>query len=120
MAAKSKYDIASRRIKKRNEFRAHLVSYLVIIGFLFVLNILTSPGYLWAIWPALGWGIGLAFHGFEAAGIIADKDQEKEMIEAEVRRMERKESEEYLEEEEDPLELKEIQKEYRYDEDDFV
>ena len=25
-------------------------------------NLLTSPGYFWAIWSILGWGLGLGFH----------------------------------------------------------
>ena len=120
---KSNYDIARKRVKKKLEFRSHLVSYLVIMGFLLVLNILTTS-YLWVIWPALGWGLGLAFHGFEAYGIIADKDKEEEMIEKELDRMDRKElsagEQESLED--DQLELRDIRKEKapRYNEDDFV
>jgi hypothetical protein len=36
-------------------------------GFLFLLNVITNPGgYLWVVWPILGWGIGLAFSAAEA------------------------------------------------------
>ena len=31
--------------------------------FLIVLNLVTSPKYLWFFWPLLGWGIGVVFHG---------------------------------------------------------
>lgn len=118
---KSKYDIAHKRAKKKVEFRSHLASYIVIIGFLFAINIFTNvgPGSLWAIWPALGWGLGLAFHGLEAYGVIADKDKEKEMIEREVRRLERQDPEKYLDDD-DRLDLPEIEKEVRYNEDDLV
>ena len=115
---KSNYDIARRRVKKKNEFRAHLASYVVIIAFLFIINLLTSPGYLWAAWPALGWGIGLVFHAMEVYGLIADKEKEEEMIEQEVRRIERTDSDDFLEDE--PLELPEIKKETLYDEEDLV
>ncbi|MCC7367562.1 MAG: DUF1707 domain-containing protein [Chloroflexi bacterium] len=48
-------------------FRAHLTSYVLVIGLLVVIWALTSPGgYFWPIWPALGWGIGLAAHGLGA------------------------------------------------------
>lgn len=116
--SKTKYDIARKRVKKRSDFRSHLVSYVVTISFLFVINILTSPGYLWVIWPALGWGVGIAFHAFTVMGLIADEDKEEELIEQEIRRMERKELEQNYEE--DHLELKEIKKEPRYNDDDFV
>ena len=30
-----------------------------------VINLLTSPAYLWFFWPMLGWGIGVVFHGLK-------------------------------------------------------
>ena len=30
---------------------------------LIAINLITTPGgYFWAIWPMLGWGLGLGFH----------------------------------------------------------
>lgn len=49
-------------------FYSHLTNYVVIISLLFVLNFTTDSGYIWAWWPALGWGIGVlnhAIHVFE-------------------------------------------------------
>jgi len=43
-------------------FLGHLGPYIIVIGMLGVINLLTSPDYPWVIWPALGWGVGLAFH----------------------------------------------------------
>lgn len=44
-------------------FQAHLRVYLVVIGFLVAIWVLTDPGgYFWPIWPALGWGLFLALH----------------------------------------------------------
>ncbi len=43
-------------------YRSHLRAYLGIIIFLFIINMLTGPGYLWFIWPALGWGMVLFLH----------------------------------------------------------
>jgi len=44
-------------------FLAHLGPYVIIIGGLGLLNAITDPGgYPWFLWPAIGWGIGLAFH----------------------------------------------------------
>ncbi len=42
-------------------FLKHLSSYVIVIGGLALLNWLTSPGAWWVVWPAVGWGIGLAF-----------------------------------------------------------
>lgn len=47
---------------QRREFSGHLLSYTLVNGFLVAVNLMTSPGYFWAIWPILGWGLGLAFH----------------------------------------------------------
>lgn len=44
-------------------FYGHLLSYVVVISALFVINLMSDPDYIWAKWPMLGWGIGLALHG---------------------------------------------------------
>ncbi len=48
--------------RHRAEFYSHLTSYCIVNGFLIFVNMWTSRQYLWAIWPIMGWGIGLAFH----------------------------------------------------------
>ena len=50
-----------RDIIRRN-LLASILTYIIIISFLAILNVLTSPGYYWVIWPALGWGLGLMLH----------------------------------------------------------
>ena len=44
-------------------FYSHLIKYAVVIFCLLILNIVKSPNYYWVIWPALGWGVGVLFHG---------------------------------------------------------
>jgi hypothetical protein len=44
-------------------FGAHLRVYLAVISLLVVVWALTGFGHPWPVWPALGWGIGLAAHG---------------------------------------------------------
>lgn len=44
-------------------FGYHLTAYLAVNIVLLWINFDTSPGYIWAKWPIVGWGIGLAFHG---------------------------------------------------------
>src|SRR5271169_3940978 len=36
--------------------------YGIVIGFLFILNMFTSPFHWWWQWPALGWGFGIVSH----------------------------------------------------------
>ena len=51
-------------------FYTHLIIYVVVIGFLFALNIIMSSNHIWAIWPAIGWGIGVIFHALSAFEVI--------------------------------------------------
>ena len=59
---------ARKQAKREAAFRRHLASFLVVNAFLFALNLFTSPGHLWAVYPLLGWGIGLANHAFQTYG----------------------------------------------------
>jgi serine/threonine protein kinase len=43
-------------------FFAHLGPYVMVIGMLAVINLITSPEFPWFLFPAIGWGIGLIFH----------------------------------------------------------
>lgn len=47
----------------RGGFLAHLISYLAVNVGLLLINLLTSPDVVWAVWPLLGWGIGVSMHG---------------------------------------------------------
>lgn len=55
--------------QKRTSFKSHLVTYLIVNAFLWVLWYFTGRYHNnswdelpWPVWPTLGWGIGLAFH----------------------------------------------------------
>ncbi|SKA69431.1 2TM domain-containing protein [Enterovibrio nigricans] len=51
-------------------FYSHLVTYVLVIGMLFVINLLTSPEYIWAWWPAMGWGIGLVIQALNTFDVL--------------------------------------------------
>ncbi len=55
-------EIAEEKFKFRLSVRIHLWAYICVNGFLVLLNLLTSPFYLWSLYPILGWGVGLAEH----------------------------------------------------------
>lgn len=47
----------------RVAFLVHLLVYCSVMALLLVIWAGTGAGYFWPIWPALGWGVGLAAHG---------------------------------------------------------
>ena len=66
----------TRLLLRKARFHRHLWSYLIVIGGLLLINA-TTPGPWWFQWPALGWGIGLAFN-FKAAYFPVRKYSESE------------------------------------------
>lgn len=56
---------AMSNYQKRQEFKSHLITFIIVNGFLILLNLFTSPEYFWAIFPLLGWGLGLFLHGMK-------------------------------------------------------
>ncbi|WP_213277559.1 2TM domain-containing protein [Chryseobacterium indologenes] len=71
------YRKASRRVKELKEFYGNLTSYCIVIPFLAILNLVTAPGYLWFLWPMLGWGIGITFHAINVFGIGKSWEEKK-------------------------------------------
>jgi signal transduction histidine kinase len=55
------YERARKRAAAEAGFYVHLMWYGTVIGFLFLINLMTT-GYPWFLWPALGWGFGLMSH----------------------------------------------------------
>jgi hypothetical protein len=61
------YRQARKRVLQLKGFYSHLFSFVVVNAGLVVINLLFTPGYLWFLWPLLGWGVGLLSH---AAGVF--------------------------------------------------
>ncbi len=61
---------ARKKAKREAAFYRNLASYVLVNAFLVALNLLTSPGNFWAIWPLLGWGIGVVSQAF---GVFGDR-----------------------------------------------
>jgi transcriptional regulator with XRE-family HTH domain len=55
--------LALAHVRKLKGFYFHLMIYCIVIGFLAIVNLMTSHHYLWFLWSASGWGIGLVIHG---------------------------------------------------------
>lgn len=72
--------------KARASFKYHLATYVIINIFLWILWYMSGRhesqnGLPWAIWPTLGWGIGLLFHYLGAyvfpRGNLVEKEYQK-------------------------------------------
>ena len=63
-----RYQQAKRRVGEIRGFYIHLVVYVLVNAFLFLLDITMSPEVLWFYWPLLGWGIALVLHGASIFG----------------------------------------------------
>lgn len=76
------WDAARERIlaRRRSGFFSHLWAFIGVQLFLLALNLLTTPGYLWFLFPFLGWGLGLFFaarHGLSEA--VSERAISREM-----------------------------------------
>ena len=58
-----KYFEAKAQVDKIKGFYRNLMAYCIVIISLAIINLTTSPQYLWFFWPLFWWGIGLVFHG---------------------------------------------------------
>ena len=56
----------ARADSARSGLTVHGVTYAAVNAGLLLVNLLTSPGFLWFLFPLAGWGIGLLHHFTEA------------------------------------------------------
>lgn len=52
-------------------FYTHAAFYVVFVAAMGIANLFVGPQYPWFLWPALGWGIGLAAHGVSVFEIFS-------------------------------------------------
>lgn len=71
------YEKAQKRVKEIKSFYSNLISYCIIIPFLTIINLTTSPKNLWFYFPMLGWGIGLVAHGMSVFAIGKNWEDKK-------------------------------------------
>ncbi len=125
-----RFQIARQRVEEKKKFYSHLTTYLVMSVFFVLLNLFTSPGRWWFVFPVLGWGIGIAIQYIKAFGppmLAPGADWEARALQEELRKLGIKEESEAPTAHQqqstpdlpdDHLSLKELQK--RYDEKDLV
>lgn len=73
---------ARKRVRELKDFYSHLAIFLVVNACLVAMNLLSSPESFWAIWPLLGWGIGLLSHAVSVFGLfgIGNKEWEERKV----------------------------------------
>ena len=59
---------ALERLKKKRDFRTHIVIYVAVNAFLVAIWAVTGAGFFWPIFPILGWGIGVVANGWDVYG----------------------------------------------------
>jgi len=72
---------AIKRVNKRRDLGAHIVTYCVINAMLVGIWAITGAGYFWPAWVILGWGVGLALNVWDVffRHPITDADIEREV-----------------------------------------
>ena len=75
-------DRAVTRLKKRRDFRGHLLVYLLVNTFLVVIWAVTDGhGFFWPVFPIVGWGIGVVMNAWDVywRPRITEQDIQREM-----------------------------------------
>ena len=77
-----RYQKASKKVKEIKGFYSHLTVYILVISILTFINLKYTPEYIWVIWSAAGWGIGLLGHASKAYDWVPffGKDWEEKKI----------------------------------------
>ncbi len=80
---------ALTRLKRRRDFRVHLLMYLMVNAFLVVIWWATIGwgGFFWPAFPLVGWGIGLVAHWYD---VYYGEDFTEAQIRAEMDRLQRR------------------------------
>ena len=125
------YEAAQQRVKAKKGFFYHFLAYAFVVGILYAIMYFTTDNQMLpVILLALSWGIGIAIHYFKVFGTenleilgLNPRWEEKE-LENEIRKLKKRRAlkeelikeKKLLDEVEDSLELKELEKR-RLDED---
>ncbi len=73
MTQTDEYAKARRRALAKYGFFVHAAVYAAVMVLLVVINLVTSPGAIWFIWPLIGWGFAVALHGLRVF-LLSDRN----------------------------------------------
>lgn len=61
--------LAFDHVRRKRKFQMGVLAWILVTPALFAINLVTGPTHLWAIWPALFWGLGLLVAWLRVAGL---------------------------------------------------
>jgi len=78
---------AVKALKKRRDFKGHLLVYLMANTFFVVIWLVTiaPDGFFWPVFPLVGWGIGVVMNAWD---VYRPEEFSEDEIAAEMRRLE--------------------------------
>jgi uncharacterized membrane protein len=59
---------ALRSLKRKRDFRSHVVVYALVNVLLIVIWAVTGAGFFWPVFPLVGWGIAVGFNAWDVYG----------------------------------------------------
>ncbi|MFS0761992.1 MULTISPECIES: 2TM domain-containing protein [Peribacillus] len=60
--SQNSYENARKRVRELKLLYVHLVWYISVNVMLIFINMMTSSGSWWFIYPLMGWGLGIVAH----------------------------------------------------------
>ena len=76
---------AIKRLKKRRDFAAHLLVFVLVNTFVVVIWFMTDPhGFFWPVFPIAGWGIGVVMNAYD---VFHDDEFDEDRIQREIQRL---------------------------------
>jgi hypothetical protein len=75
------------RLRKKTDFRMHVMIYLLVNGMLVVIWAMTGAAFFWPIFPIAGWGIGVVAN---AVDVYVLHDPTEQQIVDEMERLRRR------------------------------
>ena len=83
-----------RQVRSERAFLIHVAFFVVANALLFGINLMITPQKIWAVWPLLGWGLGLFLHGlrvYSRHSRFLGEDWERRRVEERLKRLAKKE-----------------------------
>jgi hypothetical protein len=77
-------ELAIKRLKEKNDFKMHVLVYVLVNTMLVVIWATTGAGYFWPIWVMAIWGIGVILNGYS---VYRGTQYTEEQIEREMKRL---------------------------------
>ena len=81
--------LATKRARAKLGWFTHAAVYVVINAFLFLVSAQGVGHRHWSIYPALGWGVGLALHGISVFMLGTGSSLHERMVQKERERLQR-------------------------------